>query len=31
VELSETPLTPRRLLEALERATPSAPVSPGAA
>ena len=31
VELTETPLTPRRLLEALERAAPSASVSSGAA
>ena len=31
VELSETPLTPRRLLAALERAGPSAPVSSGVA
>ena len=31
VELAETPLTPRRLLEALERATPSASVPAGAA
>ena len=31
VEVTETPLTPRRLLEALERAKPSAPASSGAA
>jgi carbon-monoxide dehydrogenase large subunit len=31
VELTETPLTPRRLLAALERAKASAPVSSGAA
>jgi carbon-monoxide dehydrogenase large subunit len=31
IELSETPLTPRRLLAALERAAPSAPVSSGPA
>ena len=31
VEVTETPLTPRRLLEALDRARPSASASPGAA
>ena len=31
VELTETPLTPRRLLEAIERVRPSAPASSGAA
>jgi carbon-monoxide dehydrogenase large subunit len=31
VELTETPLTPRRLLEAIERVRPLAPASPGAA
>jgi aerobic carbon-monoxide dehydrogenase large subunit len=31
IQLSETPLTPRRLLAALERAAPSAPVSSGPA